>query len=100
MLVDLETHGTRDHFLPALVVGYDVSAYPNRYLVEQAAGVGDWLLLVSPQVGGMGMSYPQLMGTLLRLEQRNGIAPLLRGLRAMGEDPDRTLLKTEYPDLV
>lgn len=77
----------------------------TRYVVEQAQGIPGWLTLLSPQVGGYGMSYPQLLGAVLRLDTQcekgmPALRPLIRALRAMGEDLDRAALRGEFPTLL
>jgi hypothetical protein len=90
MLVDLETQGTKDCFLPALIVGYDVTGIKESMLVHLMDPFPDWLTLLSPQAGGYGISYPRLMGAVLRLERnaergRVPLTPFVLALRAMGE---------------
>src|ERR1043165_905787 len=90
MLVDLETQGTRSHFLPALVVGFDVTGINDELLTGFMDPAPDWLTLLSPQAGGLGISSPRLMGAVLRLEPnaargRVALTPLIVALRSMGE---------------
>jgi hypothetical protein len=93
MLVNLETQGTKDHFLPALVVGYDVTGIKDGLLAGFMEPAPEWLTLLSPQAGGHGISYPSLMGTVLRLEAnaacgRAPLTPFIVALHAMGESYD------------
>jgi hypothetical protein len=101
-LVEVEPLGT-DVLLPAFVVGYEVTelaAEIVRVLPEQ---VPDWLWLVHQQAGGLCMSYPSVLGAILRIESNrefgNEVAFMARGLAAMAEDPDMELLGRDYPVL-
>jgi hypothetical protein len=59
------------------------------------------IVVVEQQAGGVAMSYPVVMGAVLRLEPNRhrglrDLEPLLRGMRAMAEEPDLKLLEREY----
>lgn len=94
--------------LPAVVIGHDISDWRNIPDIQLGlAGSlpqANWFMRVGPQVGGYVMSYPEVLGLMLRLESnvqwaRKDPSRWLRGLRAMAEDPDYDLLKREYPGL-
>ena len=104
-LVTLEPKGC-DQLLPAIVIGHDVAAWPN--LRELRAGLtgslphASWLLSVDHQAGGYRMSYPEVLGLMMRLESNatralKNPSRLMRGFVAMSEDPDCALLEREYP---
>ncbi|HVE40223.1 MAG TPA: hypothetical protein VNM14_10070 [Planctomycetota bacterium] len=104
MLVDLETQGTGGHFLPALVVGYDVTGIQDGILTGFMDPAPDWLTLLSPQAGGLGISYPRVMGAVLRLEAnaargRALLTPFVLALRAMGESDDKVPFEPEFKAL-
>jgi hypothetical protein len=81
--------------LPAFVVGYEVAAAN----VEAPP----WIIELQQQAGGYCMSYPTVVGAVLRLEANLDRMPdgarLLRGLQAMAEDPDWATLRAEFPVL-
>ena len=84
--------------LPAILIG-DVSDEQLERLTAQ----DDRIVGVSQQARGMSVSYPCAVGTLLRLAANldRGIRPLgdlVRGLKAMAEDPDTKLLR-QFPAL-
>ena len=89
--------------VPALVVGFSpcgLEALPGT------GPVSPWLLRMTVQAGGLSMSYPTLLGCLIRLEQNAerwqpgpGLPRVLQGLRAMAEDPDEVLLQSQFPEL-
>lgn len=81
--------------LPAFVVGYEVAG--------ANVDAAPWIIELQQQAGGYGMSHPTVVGAVLRLEANLdhlvGGEHLLRGLRAMAEDPDWATLRTEFPVL-
>lgn len=89
--------------MPAFVVGYEIPDGTLDYL-HGLAGLPDWLMAFAQQAGGYGMSYPTVVGACLRWQDNfhcfDGSADwLIRGFQAMAEDPDETLLQSEYPTL-
>jgi hypothetical protein len=101
-MISLEPLGT-DVFLPAILVGYEVPEAVSLEQLDAAMPADGAILCVCQQAGGYGMSYPTAIGALLRLAAnrgRDGQPPsaLVRGLKAMGEDPDMQTLR-QYPVL-
>jgi hypothetical protein len=100
-MLRLEPMGT--YALPAVAVGFEVA----DDVAARAAALGDAdpaLLLIDQQAGGLCMSYPTVVGAMLPLAANvehgeAGAADLIRGLRAMAEDPDQALLEREFPAL-
>lgn len=90
-------------FLPAILIGYELPGDASDEQLDRLTPQDDRILGVSQQAGGVSMSYPHAVGTLLRLEANldRGIRPLgelVRGLKAMAEDPDMELLR-QFPTL-
>ncbi|WP_257459537.1 hypothetical protein [Archangium lipolyticum] len=59
-----------------------------------------WLLRLDQQAGGYCMSYPSVLGAVLRLDAnlergRNDPARAVRGFQAMAEAPDMKLLERD-----
>jgi hypothetical protein len=106
-MLRIEPLGT-DVFLPAFVVGYEIpdgaaGAIADRALDRLPPEPGP-LLVLDQQAGGYCMTYPSVAGVVLRLEANDGKAraplkDLVRGLKAMAEDPDKPLLAREFPVL-
>lgn len=98
-LIDIEPLGT-DVILPGIVLGYELgeSAILESICPPDAARH----IHISQQAGGLAMSYPSVIGLVLRLasnlaELQEG-QKVIRGLKAMAEDPKLSLLKREYPE--
>ncbi|MBI1258482.1 MAG: hypothetical protein GC204_13525 [Chloroflexi bacterium] len=91
-----------DVVLPAFVVGYEYSTTFIEKAERLSGGKApDWLVDMDLQVGGYLMSYPRVVGVVLRLEANRekgkaDLSDLIRGIKAMAEGGDRKLLK-EYP---
>jgi len=86
--------------LPAFVVGHELEE--RELAAIEAPG---FLLQVAQQAGGYCMSYPSVVGVVLRLEANlaHGLedaARAVRGFAAMAEDPDLRLLEREFPSLL
>jgi hypothetical protein len=88
--------------LPAFVIGYELSesARPTRPLQE----LPPWVVTLDQQAGGYGISYPSVVGAVMRLDAngergKKDIARLIRGIRCMAEDPDMATLRRDYPVL-
>ena len=117
----IEPLGT-DLFLPAFLIGYRISEEraarssarpkaPSSPSARKRDGEPEkqasndcppWLLRVDQQAGGMCMSYPHLMGMLLRFEaNRDKLLDddIIRGLKFMAEDPKVGVLRRCYPPL-
>jgi hypothetical protein len=63
-----------------------------------------WVVAVDQQAGELAISYPSVVGAVLRLEANadkaeKDIARLVRGFQLMAEDPDLGTLRREYPVL-
>jgi len=89
--------------LPAFVVGFALegSALHAAYHLDDTPS---WLLRLDQQAGGYCMSYPSVLGAVLRLDAnlergRNDPARAVRGFQAMAEAPDMKLLEREFPAL-
>lgn len=88
--------------LPAFVIGYE---YSDTF-VEKAQQISngktpDWLFDIDHQFGGYWTFLGRVVGAVLRLEANRDkgitdLSPLIRGIKAMSEDGDRTILK-DYP---
>jgi hypothetical protein len=96
MLIHIEPLGCGS-ILPAFVVGYALEDDDEL----DALDVTPSIVVFEQQAGGVAMSYPVVMGSMLRLEPNRhrglrDLEPLLRGLRAMAEEPDLSLLEREY----
>ncbi len=96
MLIHIEPLGCGS-ILPAFVVGYPLEDDEELEALDASPSV----VVVEQQAGGVAMSYPVVIGSVLRLEPNRhrglrDLEPLLRGLRAMAEEPDLTLLAREY----
>lgn len=94
-MIHIEPLGT-GVILPAFVVGYEVSRSP-----EPLKDIPPWVVAVDPQAGGHGMSYPSVVGAVLRLEAnrdkgKKDFARLVRGFRCMAEDPDMDTLRRDF----
>lgn len=99
-MLRIEPLGT-DVVLPALFLGFnesvgDHSARPLDGLEHAVA--------IDQQAGGLAMSYPSAVGYLLRLSDNMDIAfqdptDVIRGFRAMAEDPKLGVLSRDYPAL-
>ena len=101
-MLRIEPLGTQI-ILPAFVVGYEITG-------ESDARTGDlddsipWMLTLDQQAGGYCMSYPSVLGCVLRFADnvercRSNAADIIRGFQAMAEDPDLKLLRSDYPQL-
>ena len=101
-MLQLECMGM-DEVLPAVVVGFEVEGD----VLDRAIAIddpADGILVFAQQAGGLSMSYPCVVGAALPLAvnaDRGGdaAAHVIRGLRAMAEDPDVELLAREFPAL-
>jgi hypothetical protein len=98
-MIHIEPLGT-GVILPAFVVGYELP----RAEAALPEGMPPWVMAVDQQAGGLAMSYPSVVGAVLRLEANahkavKDIARLVRGFRLMVEDPDLGTLRREYPVL-
>jgi hypothetical protein len=96
MLIHIEPLGCGS-ILPAFVVGYPLEDDEELGALD----VPPSIVVIEQQAGGVAMSYPVVMGAVLRLEANRhrglrDLEPLLRGLRAMAEEPDLKLLEREY----
>src|SRR5437763_312512 len=101
MMIHLEPLGT-DVVLPAFVVGYELPL--PRLNPDQLTGLPRWVVTLDQQAGGMCMSYPSVVGVVLRLEANRQQAKkdsehLIKGLKYMAEDPKVGPLKRDYPVL-
>lgn len=99
MLIHIEPLGC-GILLPALAVGYQLTDDDE---IDALSAPGE-VLAIEQQAGGMNMRYPTVIGALLRLEANRQHAKqkpdaLLRGLRAMAEEPDLALLEKDFPVL-
>lgn len=90
--------------LPAFLIGYELDESRAFDEIPKGAKLPDWIVGVAQQAGGMSMRYPSVIGSLLRLTDNmdrflNEPSFLIRGFRAMAEDPEIELLEKEFPDL-
>ena len=100
-MITIEPLGTGGQILPAFIIGYDVTGNPDDQLRAAVPESEGPIVHIYQQAGGYGMSYPGIVGAVLRLEAnrergRRPLDPLIRGFRAMAEDPDMKVLE-EYP---
>jgi hypothetical protein len=98
MLIHIEPLGCGS-ILPAFVIGYAVEDDDLERI-----DAPPFIVVVDQQAGGSCMQYPVVVGALGRLEQNRyrglrDLAVLVRGFRAMAEEPDLALLEREYPVL-
>ncbi len=101
-MICIEPLGT-EVFLPAILIGYELPDAVSDEQLDRLTPQDDRIVEVFQQAGGMCMSYPRAVGTLLRLEANldrgiRPLGPLVRGLKAMAEDPDMKLL-SQFPVL-
>jgi hypothetical protein len=102
MFIRIEPLGC-DRILPAFVIGYELDATTPRNLAI-ASFAPAWFVALDQQAGGLAMSYPSVVGAVLRLDanrhySQNDMAPLIAGLKAMAEDPDIASLRRSFPVL-
>lgn len=98
MMIHIEPLGT-DVILPAFVIGYELPL--SRKNPDHLADLPRWIVTLDQQAGGMCMSYPSVVGTVLRLEAnlergKKNLAHLVRGMKCMAEDPKLGILKRDY----
>lgn len=103
MMIAIEPHGTSD-LLPAIVVGFEVPEVVESSDLETLKDTPEWTVMLSHQAGGLCMRYPEVVGGVLRLDdnKRHGIGDidqLIKGFRAIGEDPNRGRFRSFYADL-
>jgi len=104
-MIEILPHGT-GVFLPALIVGHELPEGAVSERVRGWANSPEWVITIHHQAGGMAHSiYPTVAGLVMRLddnvERISGDGRfLIRGFRAMAEDPDRGLLRRDYPVLL
>lgn len=89
--------------LPAFVVGFEIQG-ESDFRVDDFDDSPAWLIALDQQAGGYCMSYPSVLGAILRLVDngqhcRSDVATAVRVFQAMAEDPNLGLLRREYPDL-
>ena len=99
MLIHIEPLGCGS-ILPAFVIGYAVGDDDDLERIDAPPQI----VVVDQQAGGSCMQYPMVIRALVRLEKNRhrglrDLEALLRGLRAMAEEPDLALLEREYPVL-
>jgi len=99
MLIHIEPLGCGT-ILPAFVIGHAVEVDDDLDRIDASPGI----VVIGQQAGGSCMQYPVLIGALVRLEPNrhrglHDLDALVRGFRAMAEDPDLALLEREYPVL-
>ncbi|PCC71360.1 hypothetical protein SAMN02745121_00900 [Nannocystis exedens] len=102
VMISLEPLGT-GVFLPAILIGYEAPGAVSLEHLNAALPPDGAIVRVFQQAGGDCMSYPTAFGALLRLEANRGrdggpLDVLVRGLKAMSEDPDMETLR-QYPVL-
>ncbi len=102
-MICLEPLGT-DVFLPAIVLGHEVPDAVTAEQLDAALPAEGPIVCVHQQAGGYCMSYPTVVGALLRLAANRGrdgqpLDLLVRGLKAMAEDPDMQVLR-QHPALL
>jgi hypothetical protein len=100
-MIHIEPLGT-DVILPAFVVGYELPLPQNDS--NRMPDLPKWIVTLDQQAGGMCMSYPCVVGAVLRLEAnlergKRNLTHLVRGLKCMGEDPEEEVLRRDYPVL-
>lgn len=100
-MIHIEPLGT-DVILPAFVVGYELPL--PRKNPDHLTGLPRWVVTLDQQAGGLSMSYPSVVGAVLRLEAnlergKKNLAHLVRGLKCMAQDPQVSVLKRDYPIL-
>lgn len=88
--------------LPAFVIGYELPQSAGPLMPPRE--LPPWIVTVDQQAGGLCMTYPSVVGAVLRLEAnldrgKMDLGRLIRGLRCMAEDPDMDTLRREYPVL-
>ncbi|MFY0565697.1 hypothetical protein ACN28E_17890 [Archangium lansingense] len=89
--------------LPAFVVGFELEGSALQ-AVAHLDDTPPWLLHLDQQAGGYCMSYPSVLGAVLRLKAnlergQNDPTRAVRAFKAMAEDPDMKLLEREFPAL-
>ena len=101
-MLRIEPLGTR-FILPAFVVGFELSGESERR-IDDLDDSPAWLIALDQQAGGCCMSYPSVLGAVLRFADngrhcRSDVREVTRGFQAMAEDPNIALLRREYPEL-
>lgn len=102
-MICIELLGT-EVFLPAFVVGYELAGDVTHVELDALLPAEGAIVCIDQQAGGLCMSYPSVVGVLLRLVANEAagerpFGPLVRGLAAMAEDPNMAVLR-EYPVLL
>jgi len=97
-MIEIETLLT-GCILPAFVVGYEVG---NVHHEDPNLPPDGEILVLGLQTGGYSVGLATVVGAVLRLEANahfgNGDVPnLVRGIKAMAQDPDYALLEREHP---
>ena len=101
-MLRIEPHGT-NVILPAFVVGFEVFG-ESDFRIDDLDDSPDWLITLDHQAGGYCMTYPTVVGAVLRFADnshhcRSDVACVTRGFQAMAEDPELAVLRTEFPAL-
>lgn len=101
-MLRIEPHGT-NVILPAFVVGFEVFG-ESDFRIDDLDDSPTWLIALDHQAGGYCMTYPTVVGAVLRIADnshhcRADVASVTRGFQAMAEDPDLAVLQTEFPAL-
>lgn len=101
-MLRIEPLGTR-FILPAFVVGFELSGESERR-IDDLDDSPAWLIALDQQAGGHCMSYPSVLGAILRFADngrrcRSDVGDLIRGFQALAEDPNIALLRRDYPEL-
>jgi hypothetical protein len=102
-MVIIEPLGT-NVLLPAFVIGFELPEGDAYDRVSRWDSSPDWIVTFDQQAGGMCMRYPSVVGAVLRLTDntehfRSDPAFVVRGFRAMAEDPQLNVLQRDYPVL-
>jgi hypothetical protein len=98
MMIHIEPLGT-DIILPAFMVGFELPLPDSS--PDHLANLPPWIVTIDQQAGGMSMTYPSVVGCVLRLEANRDkgikdLGHLIKGLKYMAEDPKIDLLKRDY----
>ena len=97
-MIHIEPLGT-NVILPAFVIGYELPL-PSKN-PDSLTDLPRWIVTLDQQAGGLSMSYPSVVGVVLRIEAnlergKKNLAHLVRGLKCMAEDPQVGILKRDY----
>jgi hypothetical protein len=87
MMIHIEPLGS-DVILPAFMIGYELPMPESN--PDHLFDLPRWIVTVDQQAGGMSMSYPSVVGAVLRVganqdKGKKDLGHLIKGLKVMAE---------------